>query len=196
MTPIAVSGRLYAAASIVPTVSLASARTCRSMPRARSSFCSRPTTSSPTTPDAANSLFHTMSRPESRASCVVGKEKVKPITPEGAAPPHSVARKVATESARKPKSPSAEPFFVASDTLNLACLIGPTTPSPRSVSLSTRKLVPPKSSAKKSPRSWPVTRCVTYAGSMRIDDGSPASPLAVSARKWSCSARIEAAGKS
>mmetsp|Transcript_71407 Transcript_71407/g.141570 ORF Transcript_71407/g.141570 Transcript_71407/m.141570 type:complete len:296 (-) Transcript_71407:495-1382(-) len=115
MTPMAVSLLQYAAASIVPTVSFASARTSRLMPRLCSCFCRRTTTSLPTTFDALNSLFHTMSRPRLMASCTVGNEKVKPITPCGL-PPHLVARNVATESARKPKRSSPVPCLISSGT--------------------------------------------------------------------------------
>ena len=61
MTPIAVFGKAYAAASMVPTVSLARALTSSAMPRETNCCCSSVTTSSPRQPAASNSLFQTMS---------------------------------------------------------------------------------------------------------------------------------------
>ena len=146
MTPIVVSGYAYAAASIVPTVSFASAFTFRLMPRDESCVCSRSTTSWSTTPAAVNPLFHITSVPALIAVCVTGNENVNPRSPDGL-PPHSLARKVAIESARKPKRPAASDVFVASEIVNFACLTAPTLPPPSSDSRSTRKLVPPRSSA-------------------------------------------------
>ena len=118
ITPIAVCGYLYAAASIVPTVSFARAFTSKAIPLLSNWVCSSLTTSSPTQPSAVNSLFQTMSLPELRLSWTVGKEKVKPNAPVGL-PPHFVARKVATESAKKPKRPSASDSLISLGILNL-----------------------------------------------------------------------------
>mmetsp|Transcript_46443 Transcript_46443/g.145257 ORF Transcript_46443/g.145257 Transcript_46443/m.145257 type:complete len:278 (-) Transcript_46443:169-1002(-) len=159
ITPIAVPGQLYAAAAIVPTVSLASAVTRIFSPRASSCACSSATTSAPIASAAAKPLFHATSVPASMAVCAAGKEKVKPMSP-AASPPHSAATKAETQSARKPKSSAPLPRFAASGTLNWRCRTGPIRPPPSSRSCSTRKCVPPRSSAKYSPVSSPVTRRV------------------------------------
>mmetsp|Transcript_10310 Transcript_10310/g.22426 ORF Transcript_10310/g.22426 Transcript_10310/m.22426 type:complete len:286 (+) Transcript_10310:540-1397(+) len=115
ITPSVAVCSLYAAASIVPTVSLASAFTARRIPRSSNSFCSSDTTSLPSTSDAQNPLFQKRRLPLLSAVCSTGKEKVNPIWPDGL-PPHCVARKCATESARKPKSASPVPVLMCSGT--------------------------------------------------------------------------------
>ena len=55
--------------------------------------------------------------------------------------------KRATESAMKPKSSAPVPVLAASGMENFMLFTGPTLPSPSSVRRSTRKFVPPRSSA-------------------------------------------------
>ena len=74
ITPIAVPGQLYAAAAIVPTVSLAASEVTRIFsPRASSCACSSATTSAPIASAAAKPLFHATSVPASMAVCAAGK---------------------------------------------------------------------------------------------------------------------------
>mmetsp|Transcript_18856 Transcript_18856/g.43536 ORF Transcript_18856/g.43536 Transcript_18856/m.43536 type:complete len:210 (-) Transcript_18856:129-758(-) len=175
---------------MVPGVSLTRADTLMLSFSSAIAFFSIATTSCPSTPEHVNPFVQLTRVPESRVGCSTGNEKVKPIGRGSAASTASGTCSLIFWAMKANRSLPG-PVMIDSSTLNLPASTE-YLPSPRSVTLRTRKLVPPRSSARKSPFSCPLGLPVRCDGSilrleseflLRPDCISVVSAFAITSRR-------------